>query len=74
METLSIDRELNKKHFYGKSCRKCAPKADPFSILLNNPKKPLHVRNFFKNGYFESRLSKSLIKVNFIFSFEPSPF
>ena len=28
-ETLSIDRELNKELFYGKSCRKCAPKASP---------------------------------------------
>ena len=27
IETLSIDRELNKEHFYIKSCRKCAPKA-----------------------------------------------
>ena len=29
IETLSIDRVLNKKNVYGKSCRKCAPKASP---------------------------------------------
>ena len=29
IKTLSIDRVLNKKHFYGKSCRKYAPKASP---------------------------------------------
>ena len=27
IETLSIHRVLNKEHFYGKPCRKCAPKA-----------------------------------------------
>ena len=58
-----------------KSCRKCAPNADPFLILLNNPKQPLHARNSFKSKrYFERGLSKSLWKVFFIFSFEPSPF
>ena len=25
---------------------------DPFSILLNNPKQPLHARNSFKNKIF----------------------
>ena len=29
IETLSMDRELNKENFYGKSCRKCGPKARP---------------------------------------------
>ena len=62
IETLSINRELN---------RKCAPKASPrpFLILLNNPQQPLQARNSF-----ERRLSKSLKKVQFIFSFEPSLF
>ena len=35
-ENLSIDRVLNKDNFYGKSCRKCSPKASPrplFSFL-----------------------------------------
>ena len=59
-----------------KSCTKCAPKASPraFLILVNNPKQPLHARNSLKTRYFERGLSKSLKKVNFIFSFEPSPF
>ena len=56
-----------------KSCRKCAQKLvpDPFLILVNNPKQPLHARNSFKNKYFERLLSKSLKKVNSIFSFKP---
>ena len=29
IETLSIVRALNKEQFYGKSWRKCAPKASP---------------------------------------------
>ena len=29
IETLSIDGELNKELFMEKSCRKCAPKANP---------------------------------------------
>ena len=70
-----IDRELNEEHFYGKNHaenvhQKLAP--DPFSILLNKPKQPLHARNSFKN--FERGLSKTLEKLNFIFSFEPSSF
>ena len=35
-EPLSIDRVLNKEHFYGKIMRKFAPKA-PLFILVNNP-------------------------------------
>ena len=54
-----------------KLCRKCAPKASPRPLFnfVNNPKQPLHARNYFEIG-----LSKSLKKVNFIFSFKPSPF
>ena len=37
IETLSIDRELNKKHgkmgFMEKSCRKCSPKGSPRSLF-----------------------------------------
>ena len=44
---------------------------DPFLILVNNPKQPLHARNSFKN--FERRLSKSLKKVNFTSSSKTSP-
>ena len=55
IETLSIDRELNKEHFYGKNhaenlLQKLAP--DMFLILLNNPKQPLHAINSFKNKVF----------------------
>ena len=40
---------------------------DPFLILVNNPKQPLHARNSLKNKYCERELSKSLKKVNFFF-------
>ena len=55
IETLSIDREFNKEHFYEKNHaknvhQKLAP--DPFLILLNNQKKPLHARDSFKNKVF----------------------
>ena len=46
---------------------------DPFLILVNNSKQPLHTRNYFKNKMFWKRITKSLKKVNFTFSFEPSP-
>ena len=50
METSSIDRVLNKKHFYGKIMQKYTPKTShrPLFILVNNPKQPLHARNSFK--------------------------
>ena len=37
-----------------KSCRKYASKAtpDPFLIFLNNPKEPLHTKNYYKNKVF----------------------
>ena len=46
IETLFIDRVLNKDHFYGKAengHQKLVP--DPIVILVNNPKQPLHPRN-----------------------------
>ena len=65
-----------KNIFIDKSCRKCAAKLVPdlFIIFVNNPKQPLHARNYLKKRYFERGLSKSLEKDNFIFSFKPSPF
>ena len=59
-----------------KSCRKYAPKASPrpLFILVNNPKQPLHARNILKIRYFERGLTKTLKKVNFIFSFQHNPF
>ena len=60
IETLSMDRELNKENFYGNHAenvdQKLAP--DPFLILINNPKKPLHARNSFKSKVFLKRIIK----------------
>ena len=49
---------------------------DAFLILANKPKQPLHTKIKKKKKIFNfvRGLSKSLKKVNFIFSFEPSPF
>ena len=53
--------------------QKLAP--DPFLILLNNPKQPLHARNSFKSKrYFERGLSKSLWKVFLFFLSSPVVF
>ena len=42
-----------KNIFIGKSCRKSAAKAGPrFIILVNNPKQPLHARNYFNSKIF----------------------
>ena len=48
--------------------------SDPFLILVNDSKQPLHARNSSKIGYFERRLSKNLKKFDLIFSFEKSNF
>ena len=55
IETLSIDRVLNRKHFYEKNYaenvqQKVVP--DPFLILVNTPKQSLHATNYFKNKTF----------------------
>ena len=55
IETLSIDRALNKKYFYEKLCKKCVLYnlvPDLFLILVNNPKKLVHARNSFANKIF----------------------
>ena len=61
--------------FIEKSCRKCALKLapDPFLILLNNPKQCTQ-EILLKVKYFERGLSKSSLKVNFIFFSNPVPF
>ena len=61
IETLFVDRLLNKEHFYGKSDaenvhQKLVP--DPFLISVNNPKQPLHTRNYFKIKIFWKRFIK----------------
>ena len=43
-----------------------------FGKQLN--KTAIACKKFFEKIYYERGLSKSLTKVNFIFSFEPSPF
>ena len=59
-----------------KSIRKCAPKASPrpLLILLNNTNSHCTQEILLTIRYSERGLSKSLKKVKFIFSFEPSPF
>ena len=57
-----------------KSCRKFAPKASPRPVLTNNLKQPLHAKNSFKNKILWEGIIKNLDKVNFSFSFQPSPF
>ena len=55
-----------------KSCRKCAPKLapEPFLILLNSPKQPLHARNYFKNKVFWKGIIKNLLKSELYFFFQ----
>ena len=59
-----------------KSCCKCAPKVSlgHFFILVNNPKQPLHARNYFKNKILWKRLSECLKKLNFFSLTNPVPF
>ena len=62
-ETLFIDREIRTflwKNHADIVHQILAP--DPFLILLNNPKQPLHVRNSFKGKDSERGLLKSLKK------------
>ena len=57
-----------------KSCRKCVLKAYLRPILnFGNQPKTAIAWILLKIRYFERGLSKSLKKVNFIFSLEPSP-
>ena len=53
IETLSIDRVLNKSIFMEKLFKNVHQKLVQDSFLLvNNPKQPLHARNSFKNKIF----------------------
>ena len=71
-----MNRVLNKDYFYEKSCRKCAPKASPRPLfdLVKDPNSNCVQEILLNIRYFETRLSKTRKKVNFIFSSEPSPF
>ena len=67
---MSIDKVLNKEHFYGKIMQKMFTKKlipEPFFIWVNNPKQPLHARNYFKNKIFLKGIIKTFKKVNFKF-------
>ena len=71
IETLSIDRVLNKDHWYGRIMMKiCIKNLVPglFLILVNNPK-PLHARNSFKNKIFLKKIIKKLLKRQLYFFF-----
>ena len=62
---LSIDRVLDKEHFYGKTMQKmCAKKLvlDHFLVLVNNPKHNSHCmqESLLKIRYFERGLSNGL--------------
>ena len=59
VETLFIDRVLNKEHFHAENMHhKLVP--DPFLVLANNSKQPLHGKNYFKNKTFWKRIIKKL--------------
>ena len=66
---LSTDVALEKEHLYEKTMQKIPQKLipDPFLILVNNPKQPLHARNSFTNRIFWKRIIKKFKKVNFTF-------
>ena len=52
---------INKEHFYGKIMQKKVHQklvSDLFLILVNNPKQPLHARNYFKNKIFWKMIIK----------------
>ena len=59
IETLSIEGVSDKKHFYRKIMQKNMYQElvpDLFIILVNNPKQPLHERNYFKSKMFWKRI------------------
>ena len=51
---LSIDRVLNKEHFYGKHAKHVYPKLVPdyFLVLVNKSKQQLHARYSFEIRIF----------------------
>ena len=64
IETLSIDRELNKGHLRKNHAENVYQKLVPypFLILLNKPIQPMHARNSFKNKVFWKRIIKKPLK------------
>ena len=47
---------------------------DPFLTVVNNPKKPLHARNSFKNKILKEDYQKVLKKIISFFLLNPVPF
>ena len=47
---------------------------DPFLILVNNSKQPLHARNSFKSHILNEDYQKALIKLTLLFYWSPAPF
>ena len=63
IETLSIDRVLNKEQFYENIMQKMCTKSlmtDSFLTLVNNPKQLWHAKNSFKNKIFWKKIIKKL--------------
>ena len=63
IETLAIDRVLNKEFLWKNHAENMHQKLvpDPF-FLVNNPKQPLDARNSFKNKIFWKGIIKNLLK------------
>ena len=49
------------------------PAPDPFLILLNNPKQPLHPRNYFKKDILKKDYQKALKNLTLFFLLNPVP-
>ena len=61
IETLTINRVLNKEHFCWKNHVENVQEKlvrNPFLILVNNPKQPLYARNSFEIKIFWKRIIK----------------
>ena len=68
---------LNKEHFYGKSCRKCVPKAShwPFFYFGKQPKTAIAYKNFFqKLDILKEDYQKPLKNLTLFFLSNPVPF
>ena len=50
------------------------PVPDPFLILVNNPKQPLHTRNSFKNKILKEDYQKAFKKLTLFFLSNSVPF
>ena len=70
IETLSIDRVLDKKDLHGKNYTENVQQKlvlDPFSILVNNPKQLLHAGVLLQIRYLKRGYLKALKSITFFF-------